>query len=256
MILKRGGEGFVLEMKKRIFEKNREMKLRKIEEKLGLKVRIGKKGRKMWKIRVGKKKRRNMRWKLEDELKEMKLSEKIGMEGKIKWIKKRNEMIERIIKIKKEFLRRWGKIIEVGKVMMVGMKEIERIRKERKKKIEVEIGDLSKEVERWKIGEKDEIVGKRMYIIMMRWWRRKNRRIEMIEGEEEFMVGEDGKEDELRRDGKKLLIELENKKERKLEKKGKLLKKKVVLKKIKEGREGEIMWIMRNDLIEKIGIEK
>lgn len=47
MILKRGGEGFVLEMKKRIFEKNREMKLRKIEEKLGLKVRIGKKGRKM-----------------------------------------------------------------------------------------------------------------------------------------------------------------------------------------------------------------
>lgn len=63
----------------------------------------------------------------------------------------------------------------------------------------------------------------------------------MIEGEEEFMVGEDGKEDELRRDGKKLLIELENKKERKLEKKGKLLKKKVVLKKIKEGREGEIM---------------
>lgn len=32
--------------------------------------------------------------------------------------------------------------------MMVGMKEIERIRKERKKKIEVEIGDLSKEVER------------------------------------------------------------------------------------------------------------
>lgn len=255
MLFQSGGDGFVFALKQRIFAPHRALKFRKLADNFGLQVSLGKHGRTLCKLRVGTHQRRNLRCQFADAFHALPLRAKLGMEGHIQCIQTRHALIERLLQIKTEFFRRCGQLIEVGQVMLVGMPEIERIRQARTHHLAVAIGDFRTAVARCNIGDKDELVGKRLYLLMLRCWRSQPRSIALLAGDEAFLVGADGKADDFRRDGQKFFLEFAHQHDRPFDQTGHFFQKPVVFHQLKAGSEGEIMCILRNDFLAALGIE-